>query len=33
MDWRHTSEILSAGQEVYTEYLNLCVWAKNNGGI
>src|SRR5271154_1860209 len=30
MDWRHMTEILSAGQEVYTELLNLCVWAKSN---
>ncbi len=33
MDWRHMTEILSAGQEVYTELLNLCVWAKSNGGM
>jgi DNA modification methylase len=33
MDWRHMTEILSAGQQVYTELLNLCVWAKNNGGM
>jgi DNA modification methylase len=33
MDWRHMTEILSAGQEVYTEILNLCVWAKSNGGM
>jgi DNA modification methylase len=33
MDWRHMNEILSAGQEVYTELLNLCVWAKSNGGM
>ena len=26
-------EILSAGHEVYTELLNLCVWAKSNGGM
>jgi DNA modification methylase len=32
-DWRHMPEILSAGQEVYTELLNLCVWAKGNGGM
>ncbi|MBB5341484.1 hypothetical protein HDF13_003817 [Edaphobacter lichenicola] len=24
------TEILSAGQQVYTELLNLCVWAKSN---
>src|SRR3984893_14735083 len=33
MDWRHMNEILSAGQGVYTELLNLCVWAKSNGGM
>jgi DNA modification methylase len=33
MDWRHMTEILSAGNEVYTDLLNLCVWAKNNGGM
>jgi DNA modification methylase len=33
MDWRHMTEILSAGHEVYTELLNLCVWAKSNGGM
>jgi hypothetical protein len=33
MDWRHMTEILSAGLAVYTELLNLCVWAKSNGGM
>ena len=33
MHWRRMTEILSAGQEVYTELLNLCVWAKSNGGM
>jgi DNA modification methylase len=33
MDWRHMTEILSAGLGIYTELLNLCVWAKNNGGM
>lgn len=33
MDWRHMSEILAAGFSVYTELLNLCVWAKHNGGM
>jgi DNA modification methylase len=33
MDWRHMTEILSAGLEVYTQFLNLCVWAKSNGGM
>jgi len=33
MDWRHMTEVLSAGREVYTDLLNLCVWAKSNGGM
>jgi DNA modification methylase len=33
MDWRHIPEILSAGTAVYTELKNICVWAKNNGGM
>jgi hypothetical protein len=33
MDWRHMAEILSAGMAVYTQLLNLCVWAKSNGGM
>ena len=33
MDWRHLVEILSAGEAVYAELLNMCVWAKTNGGM
>ena len=33
MDWRHLSEILAAGHEAYTELLNVCVWAKSQGGM
>jgi len=33
MDWRHLVEILSAGEEVYSGLLNVCVWAKTNGGM
>jgi DNA modification methylase len=33
MDWRHMTEILTAGMGVYSDLLNLCVWAKNNGGM
>jgi DNA modification methylase len=32
MDWRHLSEALAAGNEVYTEQKNLVVWAKTNAG-
>jgi DNA modification methylase len=33
MDWRHMEHLLSAGRAVYRELKNLCVWAKNNGGM
>jgi DNA modification methylase len=33
MDWRHVQEILAAGTAAYTELKNICVWAKNNGGM
>jgi DNA modification methylase len=33
MDWRHMSELLSAGRQVYESLLNVCVWVKNNGGM
>ena len=32
MDWRHQIELLTAGEKVYTEFKNLCVWAKTNAG-
>lgn len=33
MDWRHVGEMLAAGNVAYTELKNICVWAKNNGGM
>jgi DNA modification methylase len=33
MDWRHSSELLAAGKQTYAAFMNICVWAKNNGGI
>lgn len=33
MDWRHMSELLAAGEQVFSELKNLCVWAKTNGGM
>jgi DNA modification methylase len=33
MDWRHIRELIDAGRQVYDEMLNLCIWAKNNGGM
>jgi len=33
MDWRHMREMLDAGEAVFTELKNLCVWNKTNGGM
>jgi 16S rRNA G966 N2-methylase RsmD len=33
MDWRHIGALLHAGEAVYSEVKNLCVWAKTNGGM
>jgi DNA modification methylase len=33
MDWRHMGELLKAGQAVFSELKNLCVWNKSNGGM
>lgn len=33
MDWRHQRELLEAGYRVFSELKNLCIWAKNNGGM
>jgi DNA modification methylase len=33
MDWRHVPEMLAAGTAAYTDLKNICVWAKNNGGM
>jgi hypothetical protein len=33
MDWRHVGELLVAGKRTYSALFNLCVWAKDNGGM
>jgi DNA modification methylase len=33
MDWRNMREILAAADGIYDELKNLCVWAKDNGGM
>jgi DNA modification methylase len=33
MDWRHAGELIMAGKRTYATFLNLCVWAKDNGGM
>lgn len=33
MDWRHMGEMLEAGEAVYSELKNMCVWVKDNAGM
>lgn len=33
IDWRHISELLAAGRQCFTEFKNLVVWNKTNGGM
>jgi DNA modification methylase len=33
MDWRHLGRLLSATHGLYSEFKNLCVWNKDNGGM
>jgi DNA modification methylase len=33
MDWRHMAELLAAGNKAFGTLVNLCVWAKTNGGM
>lgn len=33
MDWRHTSEMLTAGLKHYNAFKNLCVWVKDRPGM
>jgi DNA modification methylase len=33
MNWRHMGELLKAGEQVFSELKNLCVWNKTNGGM
>lgn len=33
MDWRHMGELLAAGQSVFSELKNLCIWNKTNAGM
>ena len=32
-DWRHMKEMLGAGEEIYSELKNLCIWNKSNAGM
>lgn len=33
MDWRHMGELIAAGSAAFTEFKNLVVWNKTNGGM
>lgn len=33
MDWRHMNEMLHAGKSANMRLINMCVWAKDNGGM
>lgn len=33
MDWRHLMEIQSAGEAVFEELRNVCIWAKDRAGM
>lgn len=33
MDWRHARHLQHAGDQVYADLLNLCVWNKSNAGM
>src|SRR5258707_515884 len=33
MDWRHILELTAAGKQLGLPLLNICVWAKGNGGL
>ena len=33
MDWRHLQELLSAGEQAFDQFINLCIWTKTNGGM
>jgi DNA modification methylase len=33
MDWRHMGELVAAGEAVFSELKNVCVWNKTNGGM
>ena len=33
MDWRHVQTLLEAGEGIYAEVKNICVWNKTNAGM
>ncbi|MHA6732455.1 ParB N-terminal domain-containing protein, partial [Devosia sp. A369] len=33
IDWRHIADMVLAGRQLFDSFLNICVWAKSNGGM
>ena len=33
MDWRHSADLLAAGEQAYSELKNIAVWVKSNAGL
>ena len=33
IDWRHVADLIAAGRQNYDEFINLCVWKKDRGGL
>jgi DNA modification methylase len=33
IDWRHLLEVTTAGRSAYASLKNVCIWAKDNGGM
>jgi DNA modification methylase len=33
IDWRHVADLIAAGHQNYDEFLNMCVWKKDRGGL
>ena len=33
MDWRHVGDLIAVGNQNYDQFLNLCVWVKDKGGM
>lgn len=33
MDWKHSPEMIAAGEAAFTELKNICVWQKPSGGM
>jgi DNA modification methylase len=33
IDWRSVADLICIGKEVYSDFVNLCAWNKNNGGM